>query len=200
MAAAFRYPTRPHVRKHSPQGYADYASYRPWLRDEFTFRCVYCHTREQWGQVKGMYDLDHFVPQAYEPQKRAQYGNLLYACKACNGAKGDQTTPDPSQVLTSDDVQVYADGSIQGLSAEAERLVWLLGLDGPKYRAWRLLWLRIIELAERYDRELYHQLMRFPADLPNLKRLRPPAGNARPDGIDASYFELRERGELPDEY
>jgi hypothetical protein len=103
-------------------------------------------------------------------------------------------------VLTADQVQVYADGSIKGLSPETERLVWQLGLDGPKYRAWRLLWLRIIELADRYDRELYHQLMRFPADLPNLKRLRPPTGNARPDGIDESYFEMREHNELPDEY
>jgi hypothetical protein len=34
----FSYPTTPHVRRHGPQGYADYASFRPWLRDEFTFK------------------------------------------------------------------------------------------------------------------------------------------------------------------
>jgi hypothetical protein len=147
-----------------------------------------------------MFDLDHFVPQAHEPQQYPEYANLLYACRACNGAKGDQTTPDPSQVLTADQVKVNADGSIQGLSSDAERLVWLLGLDGPKYRAWRLLWLRIVELAATYDRELYHRLMQFPEDLPNLKRLRPPNGNTRPKGINESYFEMRRRGELPREY
>ncbi len=36
----FIYPARPHTRRHGPQGYAGYASYRPWLRDEFSFRCV----------------------------------------------------------------------------------------------------------------------------------------------------------------
>jgi len=33
---AFTYPPEPHVRRHGPQRYADAASYRPWLRDEFT--------------------------------------------------------------------------------------------------------------------------------------------------------------------
>ena len=48
---AFTYPSEPDVRRHGPQGYADAASYRPWLRDEFAFRCVYCLFREQWGKL-----------------------------------------------------------------------------------------------------------------------------------------------------
>jgi hypothetical protein len=39
----------------------------------------------------------------------------------------------------------------------------------------------------------------FPNDLPNLRRLRPPA-NSRADGVDQSYFAQRERGELPEFY
>lgn len=53
MTFPFNYPDAPHRRRHGPRGYADYASYRPWLRDEFTFRCVYCLLREQWGLVRG---------------------------------------------------------------------------------------------------------------------------------------------------
>ena len=60
MSAPFDYPA-PHLRRHGPMGYADYASYRPWLRDEFSFRCVYCLLREQWGRVRGLFDLDHFL-------------------------------------------------------------------------------------------------------------------------------------------
>jgi hypothetical protein len=45
---AFIYPHHPHVRRHSPRGYRDYRSYKPWLRDEFDFRCVYCLWRERW--------------------------------------------------------------------------------------------------------------------------------------------------------
>ena len=47
----FMYPGQSHVRRHGPAGYADYKRYRPWLRDEFTFRCVYCLKRERWGLV-----------------------------------------------------------------------------------------------------------------------------------------------------
>ena len=50
--SAFRYPAVPHARRHGPRGYADAESYRPWLRDEFTFRCVYCLFREQWGRSR----------------------------------------------------------------------------------------------------------------------------------------------------
>jgi hypothetical protein len=38
----FAYPVIPHVRRHGPRGYVDDEHYNPWLRDEFTFRCVYC--------------------------------------------------------------------------------------------------------------------------------------------------------------
>lgn len=39
---AFTYPRRPHVRRHGPRGYRAYQSYKPWLRDAFEFRWVYC--------------------------------------------------------------------------------------------------------------------------------------------------------------
>jgi hypothetical protein len=84
---AFRHPPQPLTRRHGPTGYADYQSYRPWLRDEFTFRCVYCLIREQWGRVTGEFDLDHFLPQASHPDKGADY--LLYACRPCNLRKRD---------------------------------------------------------------------------------------------------------------
>ena len=51
MTVPFVYPSTPHQRRHGPRGYADYGTYRPWLRDEFCFRCVFCLLREQWGRV-----------------------------------------------------------------------------------------------------------------------------------------------------
>jgi len=44
----FVYADRPHVRKHGPAGYTEFPTYKPWLRDEFHFRCVYCLERERW--------------------------------------------------------------------------------------------------------------------------------------------------------
>lgn len=49
MTDGFDYPELAHQRRHGPQGYAGYHSDRPWLRDEFEFRGVYCLIREQWG-------------------------------------------------------------------------------------------------------------------------------------------------------
>jgi hypothetical protein len=42
---------------------------------------------------------------------------------------------------------VHADGAIEGLTPGAERLIWLLDLDGDDYRQWRVVWMRIIDLA-----------------------------------------------------
>ena len=62
MPAPFNYPALAHRQRHGPLGYADYESYRPWLRDEFAFRCVYCLFRETWGKLRGAFNLDHFQP------------------------------------------------------------------------------------------------------------------------------------------
>ena len=49
----FDYPDQRNEQRHGPSGYASYEPCRPWLRDEFDFRCVYCLKRETWGQVTG---------------------------------------------------------------------------------------------------------------------------------------------------
>jgi len=45
--------------------------------------------------------------------------------------------------------------------------------------------------------DLYQRLMGYPADLPDLSRLRPPRGNIRPDGIQQSAYVLQRQGTLP---
>ena len=75
------------TRRHGPEGYTNYRSYRNWLRDEFAFRCVYCLHREQWYGRSGTFDLDHFVPTAADPEGELLYTNLLYAWRTCNRAK-----------------------------------------------------------------------------------------------------------------
>src|ERR1700693_1425858 len=123
--AAFLYPSQPHARRHGPRGYAGYESYRPWLRDEFCFRCVYCLLREQWGRVRGVYAIDHFLPVAHHPARVTDYDNLLYACATCNAAKGARAVPNPLVVLTSPAVRVAEDGTVQADSAQAAQLIEL---------------------------------------------------------------------------
>lgn len=199
MTVPFVYPAAPHVRRHGPQGYADYTSCRPWLRDEFSFRCVYCLLREQWAR-HGSLDIDHFLAVAHHVGKTTDYDNLLYACASCNAAKQDRLLLDPLQVLTSARVQVAADGTIHTDDPEAGRIIELVGLDSDRSTEFRALWIGIIALAAKHDAELYRKLMGFPADLPNLARLRPPKGNTRPEGVEQSWHARKQAGTLPETY
>jgi hypothetical protein len=196
----FRYPTAPHVRRHGTRGYADADSFRPWLRDEFSFRCVYCLYREQWGRLKGAFALDHFLPVSLNPTQACTYAGLLYACTACNLGKAAFVLPDPLQVLLAGTIQVLPDGRIEGTTREARRIIRRLGLDDPVEAEARVMWLGILALAERADPALFRRLMGYPDDLPDLARLRPPGGNSRPDGLTSSAFALRKKGKLPETY
>jgi hypothetical protein len=196
----FEYPVDPLDRKHGPEGYREHASFRPWLRDEFTFRCVYCLTREQWGRVIREFDIDHFIPQAIDPSQAFTYKNLVYSCARCNAIKSSVKVSDPTDALISSNLRVDPDGSLKGYSSAAEELILKLDLNSPEMVSWRLLWTRIIELACDYDAKLYRRLLGFPEDLPDLSQLRPPSGNSRPDGIAKSYFSQAARGELPPIY
>ena len=195
----FNYPHSTHSPRHGPFGYADYSSYRPWLRDEFAFRCVYCLKREQWGRVTGEFDLDHYIPQALSALEVLEYENLRYACRTCNSVKSDIVLPDPALHLTSEDVRILPDGMIEGRTIDARRLIDILDLNSPKATEWRLIWIRIVALAHEHDRPLYRQLMGFPEDLPNLFRLR-PGGNRRLEGVATCYFAKKQAGVLPDTY
>src|SRR5438034_1848544 len=200
MTIPFIYPSAAHVRRHGPQGYAEAAGYRPWLRDEFSFRCVYCLLREQWGRVRGTFDIDHFLPVASHPGLALTYDNLVLACAACNSAKGKLHVPDPEKVLLARDVRVHDDGTVEGRTPAARRLIRVLGLDDAESTEFRLLWLGILALAEEHDPELHRKLLGFPDDLPNLARLRPPSGNARPGGVQQSHLARRQSGSLLETY
>jgi hypothetical protein len=73
----FAYPEPRQHRRHGPAGYEGYESFRPWLRDEFDFRRVYCLKRETWGQVTFEFELDHFRAQSLNPQLKLDYLNLV---------------------------------------------------------------------------------------------------------------------------
>jgi hypothetical protein len=152
---AFTYPAEPHRRRHGPRGYADAASYRPCLRDEFAFRCVYCLFREQWGKLRGTFGVEHFRPIASHPGDTLSYDNLLYGCAACNAGKGKQLVPNPLTALVSADVRVNDDGTIEGRTRQARRIIRVLGLDAREYTEFRLMWMEIVSLAAREDPELH---------------------------------------------
>jgi hypothetical protein len=156
--------------------------------------------REQWGRVKAGFSLDHFLPVSVHPEHQRRYDNLLYACAACNRSKCAALLPDPTQVLIDEAVRVHEDGRIEGMTREARRIIRVLGLDSREEMEVRLLWIGIIALAQRADPALYQRLMGFPDDLPDLRRLRPPGGNSRPQGVVTCFHAQKREGKLPDTY
>lgn len=198
--AAFDYPALPHVRRHGPRGYRDYASFRDWLRDEFDFRCVFCLVREEWVRRVAVYHVDHFVPISREPSLATEYDNLLYVCSTCNAMKSQLPVPSPSEFALGECVVVQPDGSIQPLNSVGRLIIRLLRLDNGENTEFRRRMLRILALAERCDAELFRDLMKYPDDLPDLATKQPPDGNTRPEGLEQSCFARRARGELPATY
>jgi len=195
MSSPFEYPTSPLVRRHEPLGYEWAISYRPWLRDEFGFRCVFCLVREAW--MPNDLEVEHFQPAAKTPEVELDYNNLLYACRACNSTKGSRTVPDPTVELLRDEISVDETGVLHANSHLARELILVLGLNEPRMQSFRLLWIRMVKMAKDHDPILYRRLMGYPDDLPDLSTLRPPGGNNKPDGVESSFLARRNRGELP---
>lgn len=193
----FEYPTQPHNRRHGPVGYENYNSYREWLRDEFTFRCVYCLHREQWYDCGATFHVDHFFPVTADPNGKCEYSNLLYSCATCNEAKKDMLgIPDPCKVAFHQCLRIRADGRVEALNHDGEKLEKALRLNSEKNVGFRSRWMRNLETLRVANPDLYREYMGFPADLPDLRKKR-VTGNAKPEGAANCYFALRERGELP---
>jgi HNH endonuclease len=196
----YAYPPSQHQRRHGPDGYQDYDSYRPWLRDEFTFRCVYCLYREQWPRERQRsWDIDHFTPQVVNPDLTLTYDNLLYVCASCNSIKSSKDLPDPCGVAIASSLQVDKTGKITALTKEAKILVDVLRLDSEERTMIRRDMIEIIDLAATHKRTLHRRLMGYPQDLPDLSKFK-PAQNTRQAGINDSFFARHQRGELDEIY
>lgn len=195
----FEYSREPHARRHGPAGYTGYASYRDWLRDEFFFRCVYCLHREQWYNRGGTFHVDHFVPLTIRLDGACEYSNLVYACATCNEAKREILVPDPCKVALHDCLRIAANGHIRALNEDGERLILVLRLDSESNVRYRSLLIRTLESLRVNDPSLYQEYLRFPKDLPDLRKKHAPE-NTKPEGAANCYFVIRERGELPATY
>jgi hypothetical protein len=203
--AVFAYPAEPHVRRHSPHGYVDDEHSKPWLRDEFTYRCVYCRCREVWyPDGDRNFSVEHVRPTSLVPEELTEYDTLVYPCCQCNAVRRAALLPlDPSGELGKH-LEVSRDGTIRGLTPDGEEFIRICRLDRPNLTAFRRLILDILTLLqrkrEREAAELLRRHLGYPANLPDLAALKPPGGNSRPEGIAESSFECRGRGELPEVY
>src|SRR4051794_15613912 len=85
----FVYPDVAHVRRHGPRGYLDDEHFKPWLRDEFAFRCRYFCCREVWfPDGDRTFRVEHVRPTSLVTNGLTDYDDLVYACCQCNAARG----------------------------------------------------------------------------------------------------------------
>jgi hypothetical protein len=206
LADPFLYPSGPHVRRHGPQGYADDKYYKPWLRDDFSFRCVYCLCRETWyPDGEAHFSIEHTRPRSAGAAPGSTYDNLVYACCVCNAYKRDfADVLDLSQVAVAGHLEALPDGPLRAFSPQGEALIQVCALNRPTLVAFRrdlhhLLALLASGSGVTADR-LRRRYFGYPEVLPDLAALRPPGGNTRPDGVGTSCFERSRRGELADTY
>ena len=197
-AAPFEYPSEPHQRRHGPAGYASDKPYRPWLLDEFCFRCIYCLKRLVWAPTD-IWTVDHLVSREETPELEFDYDNLVLACQFCNRLKDTNRVPDPCRVAYGHCLRVERNAIVTPLNRSGRRLIEVLRLNHPRRVEWRQKHLRLPAVLARYNRALYEQWMGFPVDLPDLRRNKPPE-NRRPAGVNDSWFAKRERNELPAVY
>jgi hypothetical protein len=207
----FPYRTGKYDRKHGPDGYTDYGSFKPWLRDEYTFRCVYCLFREAWFSY-GFYSfhIEHFVAKTLGGA-RVAYENLFYACEKCNLVKARKTgLLNPDQVGYGDHILQNDDGRVEAKTPQGSAIIDLLQLNAKQRVDERAKFLKYARIASALDspehqgtREfLLYMLAKefgYPEDLPDLSKERAPK-NTKKAGVETSHFARRAKGELASMY
>lgn len=83
----FSYPSSRHTRTESPPHYRDYSAYKPFLRKEFEYHCVYCRMPDTYLQQVDYFSVDHYRPKSIYGTLTNVYSNLYYCCKKCNDRK-----------------------------------------------------------------------------------------------------------------
>lgn len=178
---ALSYPRTPHSRRHGPRGHTETRAYKPWLRDEFSFRCVYCLIRERWrpdGQEE--FAVDHITPRStatdsVDPSRIHDYDNLCYACCSCNRNRQDAVLPfDFDRDSFARHVEFALDGTAEPLSAEGRFLIRVCHLNRPLLIEFRRRLRSLLEFltTQQYGgrRTTSARTIRFPVRLAGPRR------------------------------
>jgi hypothetical protein len=190
----FQYPRVSLVRKHGPS-YSSYASFRPWIRDDFSYRCAYCLIRET--LQTDPFELEHIEPQISSVGKINNYNNLVYSCRRCNGIKNSDPIPgSPEIFLVHDNIEVNEDGEVVSKTELGRAFIEIVVLDDEQLTSFRSRLIRTMKTLYSIDIALYIEYMGYPDDICDLAGLR-PASNSKPEGIKESAYYKREESTLP---
>jgi uncharacterized protein (TIGR02646 family) len=65
----------------------NFQEYKPYLRQDFHYVCVYCRVHENELGGPRIFTVEHYRPKDHFPYLLTDYTNLLYACAVCNSFK-----------------------------------------------------------------------------------------------------------------
>jgi len=117
------------------------ASQREAIRRVYHFQCGYCSVHE--NDVGSVLEIDHFQP--LSSGGTDEDGNLVYACSACNKAKGDFWPPSnaatrllhPKRDALDEHMQLTPDDHLQPLTPTGVLHIRRLRLNRPQLIALR---------------------------------------------------------------
>lgn len=145
----------PERRDDAPKG-KKYPAYKALLREDFHQRCGYCGDHDFFSD--SFYEIDHFVPQKIDENRKNDYSNLVYSCRSCNNSKrakwptGDTNKPnngkqgwiDPCDSAYATHFERISDGSVMSTSELGQWMWKALALGNPIHRLkWMLEQLRL---------------------------------------------------------
>ncbi len=202
----FPLPMEKHVLRHFPV-YGDYRKYKPWLRDEYEFRCVFCKFREKWYQDgAAAFHIDHLTPKSVAPARAADYANLAYCCPRCNRVKSTRTLPGPCEEAYGRHYEFDDDGKAIALTRLGTDIIDITGMNRENAIQYRKQMLDtmviLVKQAARPDAkamELLKRWLGYPDDLPDLREQRVER-NSRPEGAATCFYVKRHNGELAEIY
>lgn len=84
------------TRRSNVPRHGSYQRYKPYLREDFAYACVYCGLHENEAGGPRFMTVEHYRPKSRFRALTNEYSNLLYACSVCNGYKSnDWPSDDP---------------------------------------------------------------------------------------------------------
>jgi len=96
----------------------DYSNYRRELREDFCCICGYCGMHERVLHAK--MEIDHFVPDRIDDERKNDYYNLIYACFQCNRKKRG-CWPTENKALHNDGTKGFVDPATQAYDDHLSR-------------------------------------------------------------------------------
>ena len=164
------YSSEPLARRHNPH-YDTVESYRPWLRDEFNYKCPFSLLRETWFSTQ-QFEIDHLKSRKSRPDLIYTYDNLIYLFHSCNRAKGTLELPDPSRIKLSECLEVKPDGKIVFKNEAGRVIVRTLRLDNKIHTNFRKKFIDLYQRALKDD-EVMRAWFGEPEDKPDLTNKKP---------------------------